>query len=86
MLQVAFSLGHDYQTAGFTGMVNACEALKPPDLLFRDHNIYHVAEALLGKARADMLQEDWFRPQAARVGLWTSPSDRWGDRRRAAWR
>lgn len=64
--QIALSLGHEHQTAGFTGMVNACEALKPPDPVFRDHNIYHVTEELLGKARADMLQEEWFRPQAVR--------------------
>jgi hypothetical protein len=66
MWQLALSLGHEYQTAGFTAMVTSCEALKPPDLQFRDHNIYHVVEALLGKGRADMLQEEWFRPQAIR--------------------
>ncbi len=47
-------------------MVVACEALKPPGPQFRDHNIYHVVEALLGKASADQLQEHWFRPQDVR--------------------
>lgn len=66
MWELALSLGHDYQTARFAWMVASCEALKPPDHQFRDHNIYHVVEALLGKPVADQLQEQWFRPQDVR--------------------
>jgi hypothetical protein len=66
MWQLALSLDHDYQTARFAWMVVACEVLKPPDPQFRDHNIYHVVEALLGKPVANQLQEQWFRPQNIR--------------------
>jgi hypothetical protein len=66
MWQLALSLGHEYQTARFAWMVAACEVLKSPDPQFRDHNIYHVVEALLGKPTADLLQEQWFRPQDVR--------------------
>ncbi len=66
MWQLALSLGHEYQTARFAWMVAACEVLKPPDPQFRDHNIYDVVEALLGKSTADLLQEQWFRPQDVR--------------------
>lgn len=62
MWQLALSLGHEYQTARFAWMVAACEVLKPADPQFRDHNIYHVVEGLLGKPTADLLQEQWFRP------------------------
>jgi hypothetical protein len=55
--QLAASLGHDYQTASFALMVVACEALKPPGHQFRNHNAYHVVEALLGKSKADILQQ-----------------------------
>src|SRR5207302_1365623 len=53
-------------TLSFVLMVVACEALKPPGPQFRDHNVYHIAEALLGKASAEQLQEHWFRPQDVR--------------------
>lgn len=66
MWQLALSLGHEYETARFAWMVAACEVLKPPDQQFRDHNIYHVVEALLGKSTVDLLQEQWFRPQDVR--------------------
>jgi hypothetical protein len=66
MWQLALSLGHEYETARFAWMVAACEVLKPPDPQFRDHNIYLVVEALLGKPTADQLQEQWFRPQDVR--------------------
>src|SRR6266508_4503306 len=66
MWQLALSLGHEYQTTRFAWMVAACEVLKSPDPQFRDHNIYHVVEALLGKPTADLLQEQWFRPQDVR--------------------
>jgi hypothetical protein len=64
--QSALSLGHTYETSRFAWMVAACEALKPREPQFRDHNIYHVVEALLGKPSADLLQEQWFRPQDVR--------------------
>jgi hypothetical protein len=57
MWQLALSLGHEYQTARFAWMVAACEVLKPADSQFRDNNIYHVVEALLGKPTAELLQE-----------------------------
>ena len=63
---MARSLRNEYQTAKFVFMVNACEALKPPEPQFREHNIYHVVEALLGKSSADLLQEHRFRPQEIR--------------------
>ncbi len=66
MWQLALSFSHDYQTTRFAYMVAACEALKPPDSQFRDHNIYQVVEALLGKATAGQLHEEWFRPQDVR--------------------
>lgn len=66
MWQLALSLGNEYQTARFAWMVAACEALKPLDAEYRKHNIYHVVEALLGKHKADLLQEQWFRPQEVR--------------------
>jgi hypothetical protein len=66
MWQLALSLGHEYQTASFAWMVAACEVLKPPEPQFRNHNIYHVVEALLGKPTANLLQEQWFRPQDVR--------------------
>ena len=36
----------------------------PPD--YRNHNIYHVVEALLEESTAAELQEAWFRPQTVR--------------------
>ena len=49
MWQLSLSFSHDYQTSRFAWMVIACEALKPPDPQFRDHNMYGVVEGLLGK-------------------------------------
>ncbi len=66
MWQLALSLSHDFQTTRFALTVGACEALKPPDSQFRDHNIYQVVEALLGNAIAEQLHEEWFRPQNVR--------------------
>jgi hypothetical protein len=66
MWQLALSMGHEYQTARFAYMVAACEVLKPQDPIYRDHNIYQVIEALLGKSKVDLLQESWFRPQDVR--------------------
>jgi hypothetical protein len=50
-------------TACFTAMVNACEALKPYDPAYSEHNIYDVVEALLGKATAVRLHTKLFDPQ-----------------------
>jgi hypothetical protein len=64
--QEALAHWGDRSTLSFTLMVVACEALKPPEPQFKDHNIYQVIEALLGKAIADRLREQWFRPQEVR--------------------
>jgi hypothetical protein len=53
-------------TLSFALMVVACESLKPSAREFRDHTIYEVVEALLGRATADWLREQWFRPQYVR--------------------
>jgi hypothetical protein len=66
MWQLACSLRSDHETAKFVFTVSACETLKPPEPRYRDHNVYHVIEALLGKPSADMLQKEWFRPQDVR--------------------
>jgi hypothetical protein len=47
-------------------LVVACEALKPGEAPFRDSNIYHVVEALLGESIAEQLNVGWFRAQAVR--------------------
>lgn len=57
MWQLALSLGHDYETTRFALMVAACEALKPNDRQFRDHNVYEVVEGLLGSSKAEFLRE-----------------------------
>jgi hypothetical protein len=54
------------RTLSYALMVVACEALKPSDPLYKDHNLYPVVEALLGKEIAERLQEQWFRPQDVR--------------------
>ena len=66
MWQLALSLGHGHQTASFALIVASCEALKPPDSQFRNHNVYHVVEALLGEPADDLLQKHWFRAQDVR--------------------
>ena len=66
MWQLAISLTHEYETARFAFMVAACEALKPRADLYRDHNIYQVVDALLGKATAGRLQQGGVRPQDVR--------------------
>ena len=66
MWQLACSLRGDQETARFVFAVSACEVLKPSEPQYRDHNVYHVVEALLGKASADLLKEEWFRPQDVR--------------------
>jgi hypothetical protein len=67
--QLALSITNEYPTAAFALMVAACEALKPSAKDFRNHNIYHVVEGLLGEATASRLKEEWFRPQIVRHGL-----------------
>jgi hypothetical protein len=64
--QEALSHWGEERTLSFALMVVACEALKPSEPQYKDHNIYAVIEALLGKATADRLQEHWFRPQNVR--------------------
>ncbi len=62
------ALGHwgDRSTLSLTLMVVACEALKPPEAQFRDHNVYPVVETLLGKPIADQLREHGGRPHDVR--------------------
>jgi len=55
-----------YQTASFTWLVAACEALKPRDPAFEDRNIYDVVKALLGKAHVDTLRQDALDPHDIR--------------------
>jgi hypothetical protein len=57
---------HERSTLSFALMVVACEALKPADRRFKQHNIYDVVAALLGDATAQRLREHWFRPQDVR--------------------
>jgi hypothetical protein len=64
--QEALKVSPDSGTLSFALMVVACEALKPAGTEFRKHNLYHVTEALLGKAVADRLLEPWFQPQNVR--------------------
>jgi hypothetical protein len=56
----------DGRTLSYALMVVACEALKPPGREFREYNIYHVVEALLGNAIAERLKRDRIRPQDIR--------------------
>ena len=65
--QEALKLSRFRSTLSFALMVVACEALKPPGREFREHNIYHVVEALLGKTVADKLREPWLQPQDVRT-------------------
>ena len=64
--QEAIAHWGEESTLSFALMVVACEALKPSEQKYKDHNIYSVIEALLGKETADRLQEQWFRPQNVR--------------------
>lgn len=47
-------------TASFTSMVVACEALKPADPRYSEHNVYQVIETLLGKPAAERLRTQLF--------------------------
>lgn len=64
--QEALSHWRERSTLSFALLVVACESLKPAGAQFREHIIYDVVEALLGKASADRLREHWFRPQDVR--------------------
>ena|GEM_PF-1863754 len=64
--QEAIAHWGEERTLSFALMVVACEALKPSEQHYKDHNIYSVIEALLEKETADRLQEQWFRPQNVR--------------------
>jgi hypothetical protein len=60
-------------TLSFALMVVACEALKPTDRQFSEHNIYDIIEALLGKLVADRLRlhpfpAQWVRNSHLHVG------------------
>ena len=63
--QPTMALG-DRDTLSVALMVVACEALKPVDGHFREHNIYHVVAALLGESHAKPLDLRWFRAQGIR--------------------
>jgi hypothetical protein len=64
--QAALSVWAQYETMRFSLMVAACEALKPADSQFREHNIYDVVEALLGQPRVEQLRKLRFKPQDVR--------------------
>jgi hypothetical protein len=66
LYQLALMLFARFRTASFAFMVAACEALKPGGDEFREHNAYHVIEALLGKGAADQLRSHPVRPQDVR--------------------
>jgi hypothetical protein len=64
--QEAAMLFSERDTLSVALMVVACEALKPADQRYRDHNIYQVVEALLGLEHARRLDVGWFRAQEVR--------------------
>jgi hypothetical protein len=65
-LHEAFSLGRERETLSFALLVVSCEALKPTGSEFRDHNVYDVIEALLGRSVADRLRQHAVPPQSVR--------------------
>ncbi len=52
--------GEQRGTSSFAAMVVACEALKPADPLYSEHNIYDVIDALLGKGTGERLRTQLF--------------------------
>ena len=62
-LQEALSHWGERDTASFTSMVVACEALKPDDPAYSDHNLYDVVEALLGREASERLRTQLFDPK-----------------------
>jgi hypothetical protein len=66
MWQASLLLWREHPTSSFALMVASCEALKPPGQQYRDRNIYHVTEALLGRAQADVLRAQWIRAHEVR--------------------
>jgi RND family efflux transporter MFP subunit len=88
MWQLSLMLHHEYQTASFAFMVASCEALKPRDRQFRDHNVYHVVEALLGKPAAKRRRsapsKRTRRACACKMSSTSGASIRWKHRSRTA--
>jgi len=62
--QAALYLREKFETTRFALMVGACEAMKPADSQFKEHNLYDVVEALLGKPSVDKLRQ--LQPQDRR--------------------
>lgn len=56
--------GEQRWTASFTSLVVACEALRPPDPFYSEHNVYDVIDALLGKEAGTKLRTQLFDPLA----------------------
>jgi hypothetical protein len=54
--------GEQRLTASFASLVVACEALKPADPIYREHNVYDVTDALLGKEAGERLRTQLFDP------------------------
>jgi hypothetical protein len=54
--------GEQRWTASFTSLVVACEALKPADAVYSEHNVYDVTDALLGKEAGERLHTQLFDP------------------------
>jgi hypothetical protein len=65
-LHEAFSLGRERETLSFALLAISCEALKPTGPEFREHNMYDVIEALLGRSVADRLRQHAVPPQSVR--------------------
>jgi hypothetical protein len=65
----AISLGRDDKTLGFTLLVVACEALKPPGARYDGHNSPAVVNALLGEDCAKHLLAKGVHALAVRNGL-----------------
>lgn len=66
LYQLALTVFPKFRTASFAFLVAACEALKPEGDEFREHNVYDVVEALLGKDVADRLRSHPARAQDVR--------------------
>lgn len=69
LLQLAYFVQADYRTAGVALMTAACEALKPGDSAYRDHNAYDVIEALLGAETVAALRQQRYQPIDVRNAL-----------------
>jgi len=60
--QEALMVFNERPTLSAALMVVGCEALKPPSSKFKEHNVYGVIHALLGKAVAEQLRNELFDP------------------------